>query len=152
MRFVAGCQELVTPVRHNWIMNSAPTGQRPDPPPWEPIEQAGDEAVLPAGTRLVDEARPGRQCFVIIEGAATVEAAGNWLPDLGAGAFVGSVDDAGRPGPPGGFTVRLLTRSRVLVIDAMRLAALVDSDLAAGAAWRRIREWLDPGQPRAAST
>jgi hypothetical protein len=144
-------------LRHNSIMNSVPTGQRPDPPSWlwtleAAIEPAGDEAVLPAGTRLADEARPGRQCFVIIEGSATVEAAGNRLADLGAGAFVGSVDAAGRPGPPGGFTVRLVTPSRVLVIDAMRLAVLVDSDPAAGAAWRRIREWADPGQPRAAST
>jgi hypothetical protein len=37
------------------------------------VELSGDEAVLPAGSRLADETRPGHQCFVIIEGAATIE-------------------------------------------------------------------------------
>jgi hypothetical protein len=143
-------------------MNSVPAEPEPQPSPsaqssrpaqvWQPLERAGDEAVLPAGTRLADEARPGRQCFVIIDGTATVEAAGQRVRDLSAGAFVGSVDRAGRPAPPGGLTVRLLTRSRVLVIDAMRLAALIDSDPAAAAAWGRLRWRAGPGQPRAAST
>jgi hypothetical protein len=161
MGFTAGCHHLVTPVRHNGSMNSAP--EEPEPQPsrpaqphqarvWQPLERVGDEAVLPAGTRLADEARPGRQCFVIIDGAAAVEAAGQRVRDLGAGAFVGSVDRAGRPAPPGGLTVRLLTRSRVLVIDAMRLAVLIDSDQAAAAAWRLLRRRAGPGQPSAAAT
>jgi hypothetical protein len=108
----------------------------PAPPPWGPLERAGDEAVLPAGSRLADETRLGRQCFVLLEGAATVEAAGARLGDLGAGAFVGSVDRAGRPRPPSGLTVRLTARSRVLVIDAGRLAALIDADPVVAAAWR----------------
>jgi hypothetical protein len=33
--------------------------------------------------------RAGRQCFVLIEGRATVEAAGSRLRELGAGSFVG---------------------------------------------------------------
>ena len=101
-------------------MNSAPVEPEPQPPqqpkPWQPLERAGDEAVLPAGTRLADEARPGRQCFVLIDGTAAVEAAGQRVRDLGAGAFVGSVDRAGRPAPPGGLTVRLLTRDRKSVV------------------------------------
>jgi DNA-binding CsgD family transcriptional regulator len=45
----------------------------PQPPAHERlVELSGDEAVLPAGSRLADENRPGQQCFVIIEGAATV--------------------------------------------------------------------------------
>jgi hypothetical protein len=142
-------------------MNSAPVEPEPQPPqqaqprqaqPWQPLEEVGDEAVLPAGTRLADETRAGRQCFVLIDGTAAVEADGQRVRDLGAGAFVGSVDRAGRPAPPGGLTVRLLTRSRVLVIDAMRLAALIDSDPAAAAAWRWLRRRAGPGQPSAAST
>ena len=142
-------------------MNSAPVEPEPQPPrqappqqaqPWQPLERAGDEAVLPAGTRLADEARACRQCFVLIDGTAAVEAAGQRVRDLGAGAFVGSVDPAGRPAPPGGLTVRLLTRSRVLVIDAMRLAALIDSDPAAAAAWRGLRWRAGPGQPACGST
>jgi hypothetical protein len=121
-------------------MNSGPTGPIPELSSWALLELAGDEAMLPAGIRLVDEARPGRQCFVLIEGTATVEAAGNRLRELGAGAFVGLVDQAGRPLPPAGVTVRLESRSRVLVIDAGRLSVLIDSDPAAAAAWREMSQ------------
>jgi hypothetical protein len=120
-------------------MNSGPAGP-PQQPSWALLELAGDEAILPAGIRLADEARPGRQCFVLIEGTATVESAGNRLSDLGAGAFVGLVDGCGRPQPPAGLTVQLATRSRVLVIDAERLAVLIDSDPAAAAAWRQMSQ------------
>jgi hypothetical protein len=88
----------------------------------------------------VFEARPGRRCFVLIEGSATVEAAGNRLRELGAGAFVGVVDANGRPLPLSGLTVQLATHSRVLVIDARRLAVLIDSDPAAAAAWRNLSQ------------
>ena len=69
----------------NGTMNSGPT-ETPEPSSWALLELAGDEAVLPPGIRLADESRPGRQCFVLIEGRATVEAAGNRLRELGAGS------------------------------------------------------------------
>jgi hypothetical protein len=53
-------------------MTTGPTPRSP----WAALELAGDEAILPAGVRLADEHHRGRQCFVLIEGAATVEAAG----------------------------------------------------------------------------
>jgi hypothetical protein len=109
-------------------------------PSWAMLELAGDEAILPAGIRLADESRPGRQCFVLIEGSAIVEVAGNRLRELGAGAFVGLVDQCGRPLPPSGLTVQLATRSRVLVIDAERLAVLIESDPAAAAVWRQMSQ------------
>jgi len=121
----------------NGTMNSGPTETTPDSS-WALLELAGDEAVLPPGIRLVDESRPGRQCFVLIEGKATVEAAGNRLRELGAGSFVGLVDADGRPLPLSGLTVQLATHSRVLVIDTRRLAVLIDSDPAAAAAWRKM--------------
>jgi hypothetical protein len=121
-------------------MNSGPIGPMPELPPWALLEVAGDEAILPAGIRLADEARPSRQCFVLIEGTATVESAGSRLRELGAGAFVGLVDQGGRPLPPAGLTVQLATHSRVLVIDAERLAWLIDSDPAAAAAWRQMSQ------------
>jgi CRP-like cAMP-binding protein len=110
----------------------------PEPSQWKPLEPACDEAILPPGIRLVDETRTARHCFILLEGTATVEADGNRLPELGAGAFVGQLDRLGRPLPPAGLTIQIATRSRVLVIDAGRLAALVDSDPAAAAAWRRL--------------
>jgi hypothetical protein len=111
---------------------------RPAPLPWDLLEPAGDEAILPAGILIADERRPGRQCFVLIEGTATVEAGGQRLAGLEAGAFVGSADPAGRPGPPAGVTVRLESRSRVLVLDAQRLATLIDADPAAAAQWDHL--------------
>jgi len=133
------CQHFVTRFMQNGTMNSGPTGT-PDPSSWALLELAGDEAVLPPGIRLADESRPGRQCFVLIEGRATVEAAGNRLRELGAGSFVGLVGADGRPLPLSGLTVQLATHSRVLVIDARRLAVLIDSDPAAAAAWRKMSQ------------
>jgi CRP-like cAMP-binding protein len=92
------------------------------------LQLAGDEALLPAGSRLCDEERAGRQCFVIVDGAATVERHGSKLSTLSSGAFVGHVAAGGRPLPPSGVTVRLDVRSRVLVLDAARLAALLDAE------------------------
>jgi CRP-like cAMP-binding protein len=99
-------------------------------------ELTGDEAVLPAGSRLVDELRPGHQCFFILHGTATVERDGLLLRRLASGAFVGEFDPGHRPLPPSGVTVRLDTRSRVLVLDPARLAAAIDADPVLAAAWR----------------
>lgn len=96
---------------------------------------AGDEAVLPAGSRLCDETRAGHQCFVILEGAAVVERDGSRLRSVASGEFVGSFGRDGRPQPPSGVTVRLQISSRVLVIDSARLAALIEAEPAL-AAWR----------------
>jgi CRP-like cAMP-binding protein len=108
------------------------------PEPLALLQQAGDEAVLPAGIRLADESRSGRRCYVLLDGAATVEAAGTLVTELGPGAFVGRTDEGGRPLPPSGLTIRLAARSRVLVVDAARLAALIEADPAAAAAWRNL--------------
>jgi CRP-like cAMP-binding protein len=104
------------------------------------LELTGDEAVLPAGSRLADEQRAGHQCFVILDGTATVERRGSTVRSLGRGAFVGELGAGGRPFPPSGVTVRLETRSRVLVLDPARLAAAIDADPALAAAWRSLIE------------
>ena len=95
---------------------------------------AGDEAVLPAGSRLCDETRPGHQCFVILAGAAVIEQAGTRLRSLAAGEFVGDLGHDGRPLSPARVTVRLLVSSRVLVLDSVRLGALIETEPAL-AAW-----------------
>jgi CRP-like cAMP-binding protein len=102
------------------------------------VELTGDEAVLPAGSRLADERRPGHQCFFILDGTATVERDGFLLRRLASGAYVGELDPGRRPLPPSGVTVRLDTRSRVLVLDPARLAAAIDADPALAAAWRSV--------------
>ncbi len=105
------------------------------------LQMAGDEALLPAGSRLCDEERAGRRCFVIVEGAATVEREGSKLRTLSSGAFVGHVDAGGRPSPPAGVTIRLDVRSRVLVLDPARLGALLDAE----PAWARALQHLISG-------
>ena|SRR5215472_3839706 len=121
-------------------MSTAPGCPESGSSSWTLLELVGDEAILPPGIRLADEGRPGRQCFVLLEGAATVEADGKRLGELGPGTFVGLADSSGRPVPLSGLTVLLTTHSRVLVIDANRLAALIDSSPAAAAAWRQIAQ------------
>jgi CRP-like cAMP-binding protein len=102
------------------------------------MELTGDFAVLPAGSRLADESRPGHQCFVLLDGAATVERDGRILRRLESGEFAGDVSPEGDPLPPAGVTIRLVTRSRVLVLDSVRLAAAVDADPALAVAWRSL--------------
>jgi hypothetical protein len=101
------------------------------------LQSVGGEAVLPAGSRLADEARAGRNCFLLLDGSACAEVAGERIASFSAGSFIGSMDPAGRPLPLAGITVRLITPARVLVLDANRLAALIDSDASLAQAWLR---------------
>jgi CRP-like cAMP-binding protein len=117
---------------------SAQPGHPPDPRLPGLLELAGDEAVLPAGSRLADEERPGRQCFLIIDGRATVERHGAQVRSLGRGDFVGDIDASGGPQPPAGVSIRLETRACVLVLDPARLAALIEAEPALAAAWRAL--------------
>jgi hypothetical protein len=104
----------------------------------ERLAEAGGEAVLPAGSRLADEKRSGRHCFLLVEGTAVAEEGGRHLASLTSGTFVGSTDPAGMPLPPAGITVRLVTQGRVLVLDTDRLTALIDADPAIAGLWRRM--------------
>ena len=97
--------------------------------------------MLPAGIRLADESRPGRQCFVLIEGSRPRSrrretGSASWARGRSSAWWTAD----GRPLPLSGLTVQLATHSRVLVIDARRLAVLIDSDPAAAAAWRKISQ------------
>jgi hypothetical protein len=122
------------------VQIAKPTGPPPDPVLWAVLQAVGDEAVLPAGAYLAHEAMPGRQCYAILQGQATAEVAGVALIDLPAGSFVGSVDQAGRPAPPDGVTVRVRTQSRVLVFQAAGLAAYIDANPRAADAWRLLSQ------------
>ena len=104
------------------------------------LELAGDEAWLPAGSKLADERAAARRCFVILDGQATVERAGARCRDLGRGDFVGQIGADGSPLPPVGVTVRLETSARVLVIDPVRLATLIGAHPEYAAEWQRLSE------------
>jgi CRP-like cAMP-binding protein len=101
------------------------------------LSSAGSETILPAGCRLTDEHRPGRYCFLLLDGSAEVESDGHLLATFSAGSFIGSLDDRGRPSPLTGITVRVTDPAHALVLDARRLAALLDSDRVLAAAWLR---------------
>jgi hypothetical protein len=88
---------------------------------------AGDEAVLPAGSRLADETLPARHCFVILEGRVTVEAPGRPPRTLGPGGFIGAAGTGGLPEAASGLTVSLETDTRLLVVDPIRLRALIEA-------------------------
>jgi CRP-like cAMP-binding protein len=102
----------------------------------ERLAEAGGEAVLPAGSSLADRQRPGRHCFLLIEGSALAERDGEPAEAVTSGTFIGFADRTGLPVPPAGVTVRLVTPARVLVLDTERLAALIDADPAIAALWR----------------
>ena len=99
---------------------------------------AGDEAVLPAGSRLVDETTPSRHCFVILEGRATVEAPGRSPRTLGRGAFIGGAGADGMPEAATRLTVSLETDARVLVVDPGRLAGLIETVPELAALWQVV--------------
>lgn len=106
-------------------------------------DPGGDEAVLPAGTNLVLPSRPGRHCFLVVEGVAVIEWPDGTTSRHGPGSLIGAADANGRPEPLSDVTVRLESPARLLVYETERLAALIDSDSAARAAWQAAR-----AQPR----
>ena len=115
-----------------------PVGPSAEPLLWGHLGPAGDEAVLPAGTCLVHPARRGRLCFLLLDGAAVVEYRSGARTRLASGSFIGAADPDGRPSPLSDVTVRLATNSRVVVFDASRLAALLDTDETARGAWNSL--------------
>ncbi len=100
--------------------------------------EVGDQAILPAGSHLIDVGRPARQCFVILEGRATAESAGGPSRTWDRGSFVGDASAAGLPVPLSGQTVHLETAARVLVIDPGRLADLIATRPELAALWRAV--------------
>jgi hypothetical protein len=100
------------------------------------LEPAGDEAILPTGSVLVDPAWPSRNCFVVLEGEATIVIPGRQPRTVGEADYVGDLDPAGLPTPLRGATVIVQAPSRVLVLDANRLATRIRSDHGFAAAWQ----------------
>jgi CRP-like cAMP-binding protein len=55
------------------------------------IARASDELSIPAGKVLVEQGDVGRECFVIIDGTATVKRNGRKVATLGPGAYFGEL-------------------------------------------------------------
>jgi CRP/FNR family cyclic AMP-dependent transcriptional regulator len=55
------------------------------------IAKIADEIDLPAGKELIREGEPGRQFFVLLDGAAEVRRKGRTINTLGPGDFFGEI-------------------------------------------------------------
>src|ERR1700676_1326557 len=61
---------------------------------WSELSRIGSLSTMvevPQGTVLVQEGRPGREFFVVVDGAATASRRGVWLADFHAGSFFGEL-------------------------------------------------------------
>jgi CRP-like cAMP-binding protein len=95
-----------------------------------------DEADVPAGTILVEEGKPGRQTFLVVEGEADVTLRGQYLERVGPGGFIGEM--ALLDASPRSATVTAVTDMKVLVMDPTSFSSL----LAQPAVSRRIASEL----------
>jgi CRP/FNR family transcriptional regulator, cyclic AMP receptor protein len=90
----------------------------------EKIARASDEVAVPAGKVLVEQGQVGRECFVIIEGTATVKRNGRKVATLGPGAYFGELSllDKG----PRTATVEADTPLTVLVLGPREFTGVLD--------------------------
>jgi CRP-like cAMP-binding protein len=88
------------------------------------VAELVEEVVAEAGAELIDQGRPGLECFVIVEGQAAVEIGGERKAVLGPGEMVGEM--ALIDHRPRSATVRALTPMKLLVFDSKRFKAMLD--------------------------
>jgi CRP-like cAMP-binding protein len=89
------------------------------------IARASDELSIPAGKTLVEQNDVGRECFVILEGSASVKRNGRKVATLGPGAYFGELSllDKG----PRTATVTADTPLTVLVLGPREFSSILDS-------------------------
>ena len=75
----------------------------------------------------------------MLDGVAVVEWPDGTTSHLGCGSFITGSDADGRPEPLNNVAVRLESHARILVCETEQLAALIDSDSEARAAWQAMR-------------
>jgi CRP/FNR family cyclic AMP-dependent transcriptional regulator len=84
-----------------------------------------DEVHLREGRVLVREGQPGREFFVLVDGAVRVSRNGRTVADLGAGDWFGEI--ALLRGGPRTATVTALTPIRVLVLTDRAFRRVVET-------------------------
>jgi CRP/FNR family transcriptional regulator, cyclic AMP receptor protein len=90
------------------------------------IAAIADELTFREGTVLTRQGDPGREMFVLLDGAVSVERNGEQVNTLGAGDFLG--EGALILQKPRNATIRATSPVRVLVITAMNFKELLDDD------------------------
>lgn len=88
------------------------------------IAKASDETTVEAGRVLVEEGSPGHECYVILEGSATVKRNGRKVATLEPGSQFGEL--ALLDGGPRTATVVAETPMKVLVLGQREFAAVLD--------------------------
>jgi CRP-like cAMP-binding protein len=88
------------------------------------VAELVEEVDAAEGAELIDQGRPGLECYVIVEGQAGVYVGGEQKATLGAGEMVGEM--ALIDHRPRSATVKALTPMRLLALDAKRFRTLLD--------------------------
>lgn len=88
------------------------------------IAKASDEVTIDAGRVLVEQGTTGRECYVILEGTASVERNGARVTTLGPGDQFGEL--ALLDGGPRTATVTAETPMKVLVLGQREFAGVLD--------------------------
>jgi CRP/FNR family transcriptional regulator, cyclic AMP receptor protein len=88
------------------------------------VAELADEVEAEAGAELMDQGRPGQECFVILDGSAGVYFGGEHAVTLEAGSMVGEM--ALIDHRPRSATVVAETPLRALAFDTRAFRALLD--------------------------
>jgi CRP-like cAMP-binding protein len=89
----------------------------------EAVARQADEVQFEAGDKLMREGEPGREFFVILDGAAEVSRKGKRLGTLGAGGFAGELALLDRA--PRNATVTAMTPVTALVLGQREFSGLL---------------------------
>jgi CRP-like cAMP-binding protein len=88
------------------------------------VAELAEDVDAEEGADLMDQGRPGLECFVIVEGQAGLYFSGEQRKVLGPGDLVGEM--ALIDNRPRSATVKALTPMKLLAFDAKRFKTLLD--------------------------
>ena len=88
------------------------------------VHELSAELDVDAGTKLVDQGDPGTDCFVIVDGQATVSIAGEHVATLDAGSMFGEMSLVDHR--PRNASVTAESDMRLLRFDARQFRLLLD--------------------------
>ena len=83
-----------------------------------------EEVDAEPGAVLMEQGRPGLECFVVADGEAGVYVNGQWVAKIGPGEMVGEMALIDRK--PRSATVKAVTPMKLLSLDSKRFRTLLD--------------------------
>lgn len=89
------------------------------------VAELADEVTAEAGAELMDQGKPGQECYVLLEGTANVFFSGEHIATLEAGSMVGEM--ALIDHRPRSATVVAETPMRLLAFDTKAFRRLLDN-------------------------